>query len=154
MPTLHIFALLGALTAIPLLAFADPPPAAGAKSMLKIVTSLEKAGYGPFTDVSFDDGHWEVEVYKNGVEYELRVDPASGKVIAEDRDDDNDAHPTADMKPLSAILQSLQSAGFNPIREVSFERRHWEIEATQNGAKRELHVDPMTAKVTANRADN
>lgn len=154
MSTWHTLAMLAAMTAVPLFAVADDQPGASDKPMLEIVTTLEKAGYGPFTDVSFDDGQWEVEAYQGQVHYELEIDAASGKIVSQERDDYDDARPTADMKPLSAILQSLQAAGFQPIREASFERRHWEVEAVQNGAKRELHVDPMTAKVTANRADD
>ncbi|MDL4772773.1 PepSY domain-containing protein [Actinomadura xylanilytica] len=49
--------------------------------------ALEKTP-GTVTSVEFDDGSWEVEVVQNGAEHELKLDPASGKVLADSVDED------------------------------------------------------------------
>jgi len=122
--------------------------------MIEIVQRLEKDGYGPFTELSMDNGNWEVEVRKQGMSVELTVDPVSGKVLSEHRDD-SEPIPTADAMALSKLLQTLSdNGGYERFDEVSFERRYWEIEVYKNGQKRELHVDPITAKVITDRIDD
>ncbi|QDT02402.1 hypothetical protein K227x_07780 [Rubripirellula lacrimiformis] len=56
-------------------------------SMIQIVQQLETNGYGPFSELSMDDGNWEIEVYKDGQKRELHVDPRTAKVIADRMDD-------------------------------------------------------------------
>lgn len=122
--------------------------------MVKIVQRLEKDGYGPFTELSMDDGNWEVEVRKQDASLELTVDPVSGKVLSEHRDD-AEPTPRADAMTLSELLQTVTNSGsYQDFEEVSFERRYWEIEVYRDGQKRELHVDPMTGKVIADRIDD
>jgi uncharacterized membrane protein YkoI len=119
-----------------------------------MVQKLEKDGYGPFTELSMDDGNWEVETHKGNESVELMVDPFSGKVLSEHHDDP-DTPPPAGAMPLSKLLQKvMQKSDIQDIDEVSFERRYWEIEAFRNGQKRELHVDPITAKIIADRIDD
>ncbi|MFG0265247.1 MAG: PepSY domain-containing protein [Rhodopirellula sp. JB055] len=123
-------------------------------SLVKMVQSLEQDGYGPFTEVSMDDGNWEVETQKGNESVELMVDPSSGKVLSEHHDDP-DTPPPADAMPLSKLLQTvMENSHTQDIDEVSFERRYWEIEGVRNGQKRELHVDPITAKIIADRIDD
>ncbi len=122
--------------------------------MIEIVQRLENEGYGPFAEVSMDDGKWEVEVRKQDESLELTVDPVSGEILSSHRDD-ADPTPPAGSMPLSKLLQTVEkNAGYNQFDEVSFERRYWEIEVTKDGQKRELHVDPVTAKVIADRLDD
>ena len=129
-------------------------PSNQALSMVEVVQRLEKDGYGPFTELSMDDGNWEVETRKQGESVELTVDPTSGKVLAEHRDDPETAPPAGAML-LSQLLQTvLDNGGYKNFDEVSFERRYWEIEVYKDGRKRELHVDPTTAKVIADRVDD
>ncbi|KLU07515.1 hypothetical protein RISK_000593 [Rhodopirellula islandica] len=123
-------------------------------SVIEIVQNLEKDGYGPFTELSRDDGNWEVETHKGNESVELMVDPYSGKVLSEHHDDP-DTPPPAGAMPLSKLLKTVRkNSNTQPIHEVSFERRYWEIEAFRNGQKRELHVDPITAKIIADRIDD
>jgi hypothetical protein len=86
--------------------------------MTAVVERLEKDGYSPFTELSMDDGAWEIEVYKDEVPYELTVDPDSGKILSEHRDD-SEARPPQDAKPLSEILQLLAKAGYDDIDDAS-----------------------------------
>lgn len=125
-----------------------------ALSMIEIVLRLEHNGYGPFTELSMDDGHWEAEVRKQVESLELTVDPISGKVLSHHRDDAKRT-PPADAMPLSALLQSISESGsYKQFNEVSFEHRNWDVEAYKDVQKPELHVDPMNAKVIADRIDN
>ena len=40
-----------------------------------IMKSLDVKGYSPIIEVFIDDGVWEVEAYKNGLDRELKVNP-------------------------------------------------------------------------------
>lgn len=134
------------------LALADRPPA-DAKPMVEIVEQLEKQGYGPFSEISFDNGNWEVEVYKQDAPYELAVDGRSGKVLSEHRDD-AESRPPRDAQPLSQILRQLLAAGCTNISELSFERRYWEVECYRADGKHEMHIHPTTGSIISDRLDD
>jgi uncharacterized membrane protein YkoI len=145
--------LLAVLAVTPLVGFADDRLPANSKPLLEIVTTLEKAGYGPIVDASFDDGNWEVEVYREDTAYELLVNPSTGEVVSEHRDD-AEAKPPAGAKLLSEIIKNLIDAGYADVNDVSFEGRTWEVEARRDDVKRELRVNPETAEVISDRADD
>ncbi|HET7634919.1 MAG TPA: PepSY domain-containing protein [Burkholderiales bacterium] len=65
------------------LAFAGDKPPANSKPVSAIASSLEQQGYAPISEISFDDGRWEVEAYKNDQKRELRVDPQTGKILSD-----------------------------------------------------------------------
>jgi uncharacterized membrane protein YkoI len=122
--------------------------------IIEVVQRLEQAGYGPFTELSMDDGNWEVECRKQGESLELTVDAVSGKVLSEHRDD-AEPTPTADAMALSKLLQTIHDQkNYERFIEVSFERRYWEVEVYTKGQKYELLVDPITAKVITERTDD
>lgn len=149
---IQLFATVIAVAAVTTaVAFADRPTADD-KPIVKVVEQLEKQGYGPFSDIDFDDGRWEVEAYKGDVAYELRVDRRTGQILSEHRDD-SEPQPPRDSKPLSQILHAVINAGYKDLDDVSFERRYWEIEAFRDGDKREIHVHPTTAEVINDRRD-
>ena len=60
----------------------DEIPPATAKPLSEIVEHLEAEGHTVLTDVDFDDWVWLIRSYKAGLEYELRVDPVSGKILS------------------------------------------------------------------------
>jgi uncharacterized membrane protein YkoI len=124
-----------------------------AKPVLEIVKSLEEADYAPIVDVSFDDGVWEVEAYREDIPYELSIDPVIGEVISEHRDD-ADAKPPTKSLLLSSILESIDKAGYSDLDDISFEHRTWEAEVRRDGMKRELRIDPLTAEVVSDRIDD
>lgn len=68
-------------------AFSGERPPTGSKPLLEIIQSLEAHGYKPITEISIDDGVWEVEAYKNDEERELRVNPLTGEIISDRKDD-------------------------------------------------------------------
>jgi uncharacterized membrane protein YkoI len=123
------------------------------KSIVEIVRNLEEADYAPIVDVSYDDGVWEVEAYKADIPYELSLDPQTGEVISEHRDD-ADAKPPAKSLLLSTIIEGIEKAGYTDLDDISFEHRTWEAEVRRNGQKRELRVDPATGEVVSDRVDD
>lgn len=131
---------------------ADAIPPAGAKSLLEIVTNLEKSGYGPFVEASFGRSKWEVEVFKKGTACELHIDPVSGAM--KEYHDSGDGPPVATDKPLSEILGIVASAGLTHVVDVSFENREWEVEGYRDGVKRELLVEPQTGRILSDRIDD
>jgi hypothetical protein len=152
---LQIAAMLfvAALAASPLAGRADETPPAGALTLFDVAKQLEQSKYGPIVDASFDDGNWEIEAYKDDVAFELLVDPSTGSVLSEHRDDAEEM-PPAGSKPLSAIISVLLDGGYTDVNDVSFEGRSWEVEARRDGVKRELRVDPTTAEIISDRADD
>jgi len=62
-------------------------PPVDAAPLSEIVKSLEKKGYSPITEISMDNGVWEVETYKDGQERELKVNPKDGQVISDRLED-------------------------------------------------------------------
>lgn len=121
--------------------------------MASVVAQLEQEGYSPFTELSMDDGAWEVEAYKGDVPYELRVDVRTGEILSEHRDD-SEPRPPQDAKPLSEVLRLLTKAGYENIDDVSFERRYWEFEVYRQDGEHEIHVDPLTGEVVSDRIDD
>jgi uncharacterized membrane protein YkoI len=144
--------LMGALVAAPLASRADVRPSES-KPLAQIVSALEEQGFTPIVEVSFDDGVWEVEAFREDQALELSVDPVSGKVISEHRDD-ADAKPAAEALALSKIIAAVADAGYADITEASFEGRSWEIEATRENQKRELRVDLNDGSVISDRVDD
>jgi uncharacterized membrane protein YkoI len=140
------------LAVTPLSGQAEPRPAGTAKTLLEIVTALEKT-YDPIVEVSFDDGAWEVEAFKGDVAYELAVDPVSGAVVSEFRDF-GEVKPPAGSQRLSKIISQLTQSGYSEINEISFERINWEVEAVRDNQKRELHIDPKSGAIASDRVDD
>ncbi|MEO9102133.1 MAG: PepSY domain-containing protein [Burkholderiaceae bacterium] len=67
-------------------ALADKPPT-DIKKLSEIVIMLEKAGFDPISEIDFDDGHWEVDAYRNGEKREVHVDPKTGEITKDKKDD-------------------------------------------------------------------
>lgn len=123
------------------------------KPILEIVRSLEEADYAPIVEISYDDGVWEVEAYKDDIPYELSLDPVTGEVISEHRDD-ADPKPPAKSLLLSTIIEGIEKAGYTDLDDISFEHRTWEAEVRRNGMKRELRIDPATGEIVSDRVDD
>lgn len=69
-------------------ASADDRPPRNAKPLSEVIRNLEVNGFNPIVDVDFDDDDgWEVEAYRNGKKVKLKVDPISGRITSERRDD-------------------------------------------------------------------
>ena len=68
-------------------AMAGERPPADAVPLSEVVKSLEEKGYSPVTEVSMDNGVWEVEAYKDGQERELKVNSKDGQVLSDRLED-------------------------------------------------------------------
>ena len=77
-----LISLVSALIALPAIALADDKPPKDIKPLSEIVKSLEQQGYKQIAEIEFDDGKWEVEVYKDNQKRELKVDPSTGKILS------------------------------------------------------------------------
>ena len=76
---------LGVATCLP--AWADQP-GANWISVEKVQQILKSAGYTQVAEIEADDGRWEGEgIKKDGLKYEFHVDPISGRITKEERDD-------------------------------------------------------------------
>lgn len=77
-------ALVGALAAP---AWADQPGADWTVNKDQAEATLKAAGYTQITKIEADDGHWEGEGTKaDGMKYEFKVDPHSGKIVKDEMD--------------------------------------------------------------------
>ncbi|HET8700111.1 MAG TPA: PepSY domain-containing protein [Nitrococcus sp.] len=72
------FSVLAMSSAI---ALAGEMPPKNSKPASEIAASIEKQGY-TIEELEFDHRKWEAEAYKDGQKYELKVDPASGKIVS------------------------------------------------------------------------
>ncbi|MEM8843819.1 MAG: PepSY domain-containing protein [Pseudomonadota bacterium] len=65
-----------------------------------------------------------------------------------------DKKPPENALPLSEIILSLETQGYAPIVEVDLDRGVWEIEAYNNGEKRELKVNPTNGDIISDKLDD
>jgi len=85
--TMAAIAATVGVAAAPALAGDDDGAAASGLSPAEIVRTVESAGYTNIHDMEFDDGRWEIEATSPaGVNVDLQVDPANGKILHEETD--------------------------------------------------------------------
>jgi hypothetical protein len=65
----------------------DERPASDAMPLSKLLANLGNHGWSPISEAGFERRTWEIEAYKSDVKHELRVDPNTGEVLRERRDD-------------------------------------------------------------------
>ena len=135
------------------LAAADAPPPPGSVPLSTILQTIELGGYRAVTEVSFDDGEWEVEAMKEISPVGLRIVPSTGEIRSVHPDEPHPAIPDRAM-PLTDILKSLDGAGYTGITKLELESGGWEIECLKTGLPRELLLDPVSGKVLSDRADD
>ncbi|WP_121702464.1 PepSY domain-containing protein [Streptomyces sp. E5N298] len=111
---------------------------------------------------------WEVDVLSgDGTWHSVRVDPATGKVLGSERDDDEDdtAEVRAALKGASvdAAEAAKAAAGHGTVTSVELDedgyrgdgKPAWEVETHASGkGEQDWRVDPKTGKVTADRSDD
>ncbi|MFF8093790.1 PepSY domain-containing protein [Streptomyces sp. NPDC016675] len=108
---------------------------------------------------------WEVDVLSgDGTWHSVRIDPASGKVLGSEKDDEDDTDEVrAVLKGTSvdAAEAARAAAGHGTVTGVELdEDGHygdgevaWEVETRSSGDdERDWRVDPRTGKVTADRS--
>ncbi|MGR6034274.1 MAG: PepSY domain-containing protein [Candidatus Nitrosoglobus sp.] len=77
-----VASIISALAVSSAIALADEKPPQNIKPLSEIVTSLEQQGFKQITEIEFEKGKWEVEVYQDNQKRELEVDPSSGKILS------------------------------------------------------------------------
>ncbi|MFE1584970.1 PepSY domain-containing protein [Streptomyces sp. NPDC058737] len=111
---------------------------------------------------------WEVDVLSgDGTWHSVRVDPATGKVLGSERDDDEDdtAEVRAALKGASVdaaeAAKATAAAGHATVTSVELDedghygdgKPAWEVETQASGkGEQDWRVDPRTGKVTADRS--
>ncbi len=87
MKQIFLVVMVGASLGLSPLSLADERPPEGAQPISELAKMIEEQGYSPITEISFDRGQLEVEAYKGTNKRELKVDPKSGKILSDRRDD-------------------------------------------------------------------
>lgn len=82
-----LISIVSMLTILPAIVLAGDKPPKDSKPLSEIVKSIEKQGFNQISEIEFDDGKWEFDVYKDNQKRELEVDPHSGKILSNKRDD-------------------------------------------------------------------
>ena len=86
-PMTSMFAGLALIGALAAPAWADQPGADWTVTQEQATATLKAAGYTQITKIEADDGHWEGEGTKaDGMKYEFKVDPRSGKIVKDEMD--------------------------------------------------------------------
>jgi hypothetical protein len=69
-------------------ALADDKPPSNAKPLSEIIRNVESKGYSPIVDVDFDDNDgWEIKAYRNNEKRKLKVNPVSGEITSDRKND-------------------------------------------------------------------
>ncbi|MFE0801990.1 PepSY domain-containing protein [Streptomyces sp. NPDC058812] len=121
-------------------------------------------------DEDGDDGErtaWEVDVLAgDGTWHSVRIDPAGGKVLGSETDDEDDTDEVrAALKGSSvdAAEAAKAAAGHGTVTSVELDddghygdgKAAWEVETRSSGkAEQDWRVDLKTGKVTADRSDD
>jgi uncharacterized membrane protein YkoI len=120
-------------------------------------------------DEDGDDGEraaWEVDVLAgDGTWHSLRIDPATGKVLGAQSEDEDDSGDTAEVRAalkgtsVDAAEAARDAAGHGTVTSVELDDdgdgAAWEVETRASGkAGQDWRVDGKTGKVTPDRPDD
>ena len=130
---------------------ADAVPAG--QPLTTILANDEKGGYRDVTEVSVDDGEWEVEALREGQPVGLRIVPGTGEIRSVHADEPHPALPREAL-PLPEILKKLDTAGYGQVSKLELEPTGWEVECWKGGTERDLLVDLRTGQVLSDRVDD
>ena len=118
-----------------------------------VLESVTKAGYDSVTEISLDDGQWEVESPKNGKPVGLRIDSSSIAVLSEYPDEPHPVVPKNAMSLAEIVRGLLEKADYTSIRKIDFERTGWEVKAFHGGSYRELFLD-LNGKILVDKPED
>ena len=134
---------LAALAALSAAAVAQPPaPTAGTDALKEPqVRALHtEKGYTNIDDLDFEDGMWETDATSaNGDRVDVRINPASGDVMAEKLVSDLSEND---------VKAKLTAAGYSKIHDVDFDDGVWKAEAERaDGNDVEIHLAANTGEI-------
>ena len=144
-----VICLAFGLSLAPLAVWADDVPPADSKPLSEILRLVEENKLGLFSEVEFDDGLWELKVCEANGCQKLYIAPRSGDEVRR-RSADSDDFPQMNARPLSTIIESVETLGLGSITEVEFDDGFWEVDIHKNGRRTKLFYDPMTGEVKRN----
>lgn len=132
-----------AMTAVSLLAADAPSPKA--KSAVAIAKVIEAKKVGIITNLEFDNGEWEVEVYDAGKETKFYLNSETAEIRHQKSEPESSTDlPPKDAKALSDILGGLEGKAPGVISEAEFDHGQWEVEFRQGSMKTSMNVDAKT----------
>ncbi|WKA53694.1 PepSY domain-containing protein [Planococcus shixiaomingii] len=123
---------------------------------------------GTITDIEFDDyqnkHHYDVEIYHNGYEYDLKLDAASGEVLEQKRekeDDEDDVEKALATEGLIASDKAIEAAltvAKGTVTEVSLDEDDgvisYEIELKDGKTEHEVSVDALDGSILEHESDD
>lgn len=138
-PVLIVPTLLAALAATPALA-ANAQAGKNTLTEPQIRELLTNGGYTRIDDLEFEDGMWETDATSaDGNRVDVRIDPASGKIYAEDV-----------VSSLSAedVKARLTAAGYSNVHDLDYDDGIWEADAEREDGKNvNVRVDPKDGRI-------
>ena len=139
----HRLLTLTALAALSAAAVAQPPAPTAGKAALKepqVRALLTEKGYTNIDDLDFEDGMWETDATSaNGDRVDVRINPASGDVMAEKLVSDLSEND---------VKAKLTAAGYSKIHDVDFDDGVWKAEAERaDGNDVEIHLAANTGEI-------
>ena len=139
----HRLLTLTALAALSAAAVAQPPAPTAGKDALKepqVRALLTEKGYTNSDDHDFEDGMWETDATSaNGDRVDVRINPASGDVMAEKLVSDLSEND---------VKAKLTAAGYSKIHDVDFDDGVWKAEAERaDGNDVEIHLAANTGEI-------
>lgn len=139
----HRLLTVAALAALSGAAFAQVPAPTAGKDALKepqVRALLTERGYTNIDDLDFEDGMWETDATSaNGDRVDVRINPATGDVIAEKLVSDLSEND---------VKAKLTAAGYSKIHDVDFDDGVWKAEAERaDGNDVEIHLAANTGEI-------
>ena len=139
----HRLLTLTALAALSAATVAQPPAPTAGKDALKepqVRALLTEKGYTNIDDLDFEDGMWETDATSaNGDRVDVRINPASGDVMAEKLVSDLSEND---------VKAKLTAAGYSKIHDVDFDDGVWKAEAERaDGNDVEIHLAANTGEI-------
>ncbi len=107
-------------------------------------------------DIELENGVWSVDFETDGIEYEYKIDPASGAVLQKhtetrDRDGETTVPPSSSVTKESALASALADAGLTreQVRDIDIELDDgvWNVEFETKTYSYEYKIDPKTGKI-------
>lgn len=147
-------------------------PTAANEEMLSFEEASAKAltvANGTITDIELDRDsrtpHYEIDIYHEGYEYDVKVDAATGDVLEEkrekeDRDDKDDNQQAASEEYISSdeAVKAAQAVAEGTVKEVEFDKEdgtaHYEVKIENGRTEHEVYVNALDGQILKQEQDD